>query len=261
MRATVCLGSFLLCLGCGQRTEHAALVPGCDPATMKCLTGSLGAEGSTSGQGEGGAGSSEEVGSLTGQVLVLNDDYFDRGALYSGMAEVSATGETASRVSGAYDGTSFSLDGVLKTAANWFLVSPQDKGTLPTIAPVDTRVVDKVTVALAATTDVDGIFLNLGTDRATQRAQVVLRVVDAQGRSVRGVKASVTGVVAYRAGTAWLSTTDGTDDSGMIFLGNIDAGSALSKISIGLSGSAQARVEAMVLTGAVSIVTAIVDTK
>lgn len=261
MRVFVGVGSLVLCLGCGQRVEHAAFAPGCDPTTMKCETGSLGAQGSTPGEGEGGAGSSEEVGSLTGQVLALSDDYFDHGTQYSGLANVSATGETGARVSGSYDGTSFQLGGVLKTAANWFLVSPQGNGPLPTISPVDTRVVENVTVAVAASTDVDGIFLNLGTDRASGRAQVVLRIVDAQGRSVRGVKASVTAVVAYRAGTAWLSTSDGTDDSGMIFLGNIDAGSALSKISISLSGAAQARVEAMIQAGAVSILTAAVDTK
>jgi hypothetical protein len=264
MRASVGLVPLLICVACGQKVETAAPAPACDPKAMNCryqppMTGGISMTGN-----EGGASSSnEEFALLTGQVLQFGDDYFANGALFNGTADVSAIGANGARISTTYDGASFQLDGALKTAANWFLVTPHGNGTIPTITPVDTRSAQSssITIGLAATSDVDGVFLNLGTDRAPARAQIVLHVVDTQTRAVVGVRASITGVIAYRAAAAWLTTSDGTDESGMIFLGNVDAGSALSMTTVALSGAATARVDVAIQAGAITVATAVVSPK
>ena len=264
MRALAGLIPLLVCVACGQKVDTPAGPPVCDPDTMNCGY-TPPAVGTTPGTGdEGGASSGgQEFAKLSGQVLQFGDDYFDKGALFNGMATVSAIGESGARVSAPYDGTSFQLDGVLKTAANWFLVAPQGNGFVPTLTPVDTRAIQggTLTVGMATTADLDGIFLNLGVDRALERAQIVLHVVDSQDRTVVGVHASITGIVAYRAAAVWLTADDGTDDSGMIFLGNVDAGSALSMATVTLSGPANARIEVAIQAGAVTVATAVVNTK
>jgi hypothetical protein len=160
---------------------------------------------------------------------------------------------------------SFQLDGVLKEAVNWFLVTPAaGSGALPTITPIDTRSAtsNALKVGVARSTDVEGIFLNLGTDLGLGRAQVVLRVVDSQNRSVTGVKAALTAeVTAYRMAGAWVKDGAGTDDSGMIFLGNVQAGSAITTVTVALSGAASARVDVAIMAGATTVVTAIVTAK
>jgi hypothetical protein len=266
MRALARLVPLLVCVACGQKVETAAPAPACDPTTMNCRyqpPGIASGDGNGGGNEAGASSSSEEFAKLSGQVLQFGDDYFDKGALFNGTADVSAIGADGARVKGAYDGVSFQLDGVLKTAPNWFLVTPMGNGTVPTISPVDTRAAqsDAVTVGLANVTDLEGVFLNLGTDRALDRAQIVLHVVDSQTRAVTGVRAAITGVVAYRAGGAWLTNGEGSDDSGMIFLGNVDAGSALSTTTVALSGTATAQVEVAIQAGALTVATAVVSPK
>src|SRR5260221_6205026 len=137
-------------------------------------------------------------------------------------------------------------------------------GMLPTLTPVDSRSAPSagLTVGLARSLDVDGIFVNLGTERATDRAQVVLHVVDSQNRSLPGVQATLTAeVTAYRLAGAWIANATATDDSGMIFLGNVPAGTALTTAPVALSGATSARVDAEIQSGAITIVTAIVTAK
>jgi len=61
---------------------------------------------------------------------------------------------------------------------------------------------------------------------------------------------------AYRAAGAWIG--EETDGSGMVFLGNVPVGTALSPVSVTLGGSVKGRVEVMIVAGATSVLTAIV---
>ena len=257
--------------GCGQKLDHPGLAPACDPATMDCRSaiGDNSGSGSPSASGDGGAANGATVATFTGQVLQLNDDYFDRGAVFSGKATVSATAQSNGRTSAPYNGQAFQLEGVLKTAVNWFLVEPEATGVLPTLSAVDTRSVtaDMLSLALAPTEAVDRIFLNSGTDRSAERAQLAVRVVDSQLRSVPGIKGALSAtpeVVQYRMGTAWVvddAGTNATDDSGMIFYGNVQAGSTLTHATLSLTGTGGSRLDVELKTGTLTLVNAVVAGK
>jgi hypothetical protein len=269
MRVHVSMLALLLGLGpaCGPTPDHPEAAPACDPQVMSCshvtpITGSPTGSGN-----EAGAGSTDdELATFSGNVRAFNDDYFDVSTVFTGQAEVSATGESGARVQASYDGTSFELAGVLKDPANWFLTVPADgTGMIPTLMPLDTRSVaaDMLSVGVANGSVVDSIFLaSSGTERALERAQVVLHIVDEQLRSVPGVQGELTAeVTAYRAAGSWIGVggQDVTDDSGMIFFGNVPAGSALSSAKIQLSGAATARVDLSIVAGAITVVTAVVS--
>jgi hypothetical protein len=107
--------------------------------------------------------------------------------------------------------------------------------------------------------DVDSIFSFLNTERSVDWAQIVLSVVDGSLRSVPGVTGTLTAeVTAYRAAGGWVGDQV-TDNSGMIFFGNVQAGSALSSVSISLSGAVTARVDVQVRAGATSVLSAVVS--
>jgi hypothetical protein len=168
-------------------------------------------------------------------------------------------------VRASYDGTSFQLTDVLKTSANWFLTEPAaNSGFLPTLVPADTRslTADELVVAVAPSLQIEGILQALGTSLSSSRAQVIVHVIDGQGRSVPGVTAELTSeLVAYRTAGAWLSGNGGTDDSGLLLIGNASVGSALTRASITLRGSASSRVDVKIMGGAATVVTAVVTQK
>ena len=269
MRSLALVAPILLfCAACGQKVDHPAAAAGCDPSVMKCLYTSP-PSGSGSGNEAGASSSGEEVTTLSGDVLVLGEDSFDPGIKLSTAAQVTASGENRARVMANYDGMSFQLEGALKDAANWFLVTPEAKsGMAPTLLPVDTRATGTVSVGVVSAVVMDTIFLSLNNDRSLERAQVVLRVVDAQGRSVVGAHASASAmpeILAYRQAGTWLRDNSGTDlltdDSGLILLGNVQAGAALSTLRITLSGASTSRVDVEIVAGATTLVTAVVAAK
>jgi hypothetical protein len=262
------LGFVLACLalgtGCGQKVDRPAGVASCDPNTMHCTPTPVVGAGTPIGEAGAASTPTEETSTLTGQVVSFTDDTFAQAIAFTGTADVSADGSAQTRVMGSYDGMSFQLSNVLKTAANWFLVVPaQGTGAMATLMPVDTRALtDGPKVAVARTADVEKVFLNLGTEPATERAQILVHVVDDQGRSVTGEHATLTAeVVAYRLATAWVTNDPGTDDSGLIFLGNVQAGSALAAATISLTGTTSAQVGVEIHAGALTVVTAVLPSK
>lgn len=261
------LGSLLGALalaGCGQDVDHPTAAAACDPKVMRCTGGPLqtgGGDGPSGGSGSGG----NEVATLDGRVLGFTDDFFEQGATFSGRAEVSADGANGSRVRADYDGTSFRLVDVLKTSVNWFLTEPAaSSGFLPTVIAADTRTstADELLVPVAPAAQIEAILQTLGTTPASSRAQVVMRVVDQQGRSVRGVTAELNAeLVAYRTAGAWLGNEVGTDDSGLLLIGNAAAGTVLARSSVRLGGAVSATVNVELRAGATTIVNAVVTPK
>lgn len=262
----------LLCAACGQKIDHPDAAPDCDPAVMRCVYTSPPASngnGNGSGSQAGASSTGDEVATLSGDVVVLGDDTFSGGIVFSSTAQVTATGENGARVMATYDGMSFQLEGALKDAANWFLVTPESKsGMVPTLSPLDTRATSTVSAGVVSGVVMDTLFLMLNTERSLERAQVVLRLVDSQNRSVVGVHASASStpeVLAYRTAGTWLRDNTGTDlatdDSGLILLGNLQAGTALSTMRVTLSGPSTARVDVQIVAGATTFVTAVVAAK
>jgi hypothetical protein len=247
---------------CGPKPEHPDAAPPCEPS-QDCTSGSpLPPLGSIGGGNEAGAGSGDEqTAQLSGGVFAFVDDAFDTWRPLTTKADVSADGKSAARVSGSYDGLGFTLDDVLKGPANWFQVEPAaGSGFLPTLSPVDTRTrASGLEVGVVSGTSIDGIFLaSSGTERSDGRAQIVLRVVDDQGRSLSGVTGKVTAeVTSYRAAGSWVgvSAQNTTDDSGLMFFGNVPAGSALTEVPVTLGGATTASVVVVVRGGSVSVVT------
>jgi hypothetical protein len=257
-----------LAIACGDKVEHPAAAPACDDAVSDChkTPAPLGGGVGVGNQGDGGEGSSDSTTSWTGQIASYSGDDFAQGLTFEGQAEVSATGRSGARVKATYDGTSFTLNDVVKDASNWFLVEPQEgAGVLPTLSAVDTRIskVSASPIGLVREADIDAIFtLSLAaTERSSSRAQMVIRVVDPQGRSVAGVQAALTAeVIAYRGAGTWDSTEGAaTDDTGLIFLGNVPAAGSLAVTSIVLRGSVSGRVEARTRAGATTVLTAVVS--
>jgi hypothetical protein len=268
MRALISVVAIAGATGCGQQVDHPKAAADCDPSTMKCFSGSLesgSGSGGSSSQGGSSAGSSETLAKLDGRVVGFSDDFFDRSAAFNGQASVAADGRSGSRVEASYDGTSFELAGVLKTAANWFLTEPAgNSGFLPTLVAVDTRATtsDQLLVAVTPTLVIDGILQSLGSSTSTDRAQVVLHVVDDQGRSVTGVTASLSAeLVAYRTAGVWLSTGASTDDSGLVLIGNATASSTVTHASVNLGGATSARIEVAIRAGTTTVVSAVVTPK
>jgi hypothetical protein len=260
MRASVLLVPVVLCVACQQELDHPDMAPACNPSIMKCTfmpPPAMGMDGNTGGESAVG----EETATFSGSIRAFSDDYFDQGTTFTGRAKVSATGESGARVTTEYDGTSFELTEVLKDRGNWFWVEPAaSTGMLPTLMPLDTRTVnaDSLIVGVVNSVAIDNIFAFLNTERSVERAQIVLTLVDEGGRSVSGVRGTLTAeVTAYRAAGGWVGD-DITDDSGMIFFGNVQAGSALSSVSINLSGAVTARLDVKVAAGATTVVSAIV---
>lgn len=263
MRSLVLLAPAVLSVACGQPVDRPDAAPACDPKVMHCVITSPPA---MNGGSTGGASSQpNEIATFNGDVVAFDDDYFDRGVVFAGKAQVSATGQSGARVSTDYAGKTFELAGVLKDPANWFLTVPDaGSGMLPTLLPLDTRSsTGALSVGVASSSVVDGIFLaSSGTERALERAQVVVRLLDPQLRSIEGVTGKLTAeITAYRAAGSWVavSTQNVTDSSGMLFFGNVPAGSALSPTRIALSGAVTATVQVLIQAGALSVVTAIVS--
>lgn len=269
MRTLGLLVPAVFCVACGQHLDHPGAAPACDPAVAHCLSSTPPAAG-TAGGNEAGATSSggDETATFTGTVVAFDDDYFDRGSAFKGTAEISATGQAGAVVTGSYDGskgTTFQMTSVLQDPVNWFLVTPGlGAGVLPTLMPVDTSLATStLLLGVANSADVDGIFLaSSGTERALDRAQIALHLVDKSLRSVAGVTGTLSAeVTAYRAAGSWIGVTTQniTDAGGMIFFGNVPAGTTLSPVTVSLSGAVSGRVEVIIRSGALSVLTAIVS--
>jgi len=242
---------------------------------MKCRTTYAGAGSGTPAEGGAGAPNSDEenLAALSGRVIQFADDYFDQGPVLLSTAKVSATGANGARVSASFDGASFNLDGVLKAPVNWFLVEPsaQSGGAqtmLPTLAGVDTRSVagNALTLGVAPSDTLREVFLYSGTDLSLERAELVVRVVDSQQRPLVGVRVGVSSaaeITEYRMAATWVpaDAESATDDSGMLFFGNIPAGAALSPATLSLSGGTSSRATVELRAGTVTVVTIVAPAK
>jgi hypothetical protein len=174
-------------------------------------------------------------GTLTGQVLLLNDDSFVRATLFAGGAVVSADGASGTPVSGVWDGADpYQLTGVAATATNWVSVKPNLVGgdPLTTYWAVPTNAVESVDLALVSTATLDGIFNAVSAIRSQNLGQIVLFLRSAgTGLALPGLHVTLPQpgyLAAYKSTPGW-TLDDGavsTDSSGLVLLGNVDLANA-----------------------------------
>ena len=220
-------------VGC-QSDDHPAYAAGC---TTDCKP--------TTGIGlgspiAGGAGSTSTVtdagtGTLTGNVVLLNDITFSAATAYTLTAVVSADGVTAgSAVTAPWDGTDpYTLEGVAQEAANWVSVKPDDAqgDALLTYQPVATDNVSSASLAVISSATLDTLFTSVSSQRSPDFGQVVLffRSVGT-GAPVAGLHVAMAAaqIAAYASASGFVldDGTAVTNASGLVVFGNVDAPTA-----------------------------------
>jgi hypothetical protein len=217
------------------------------------------------GSGEGGAPDSVD---LTGEVVQYVDTGFETTSGYFRDAVIEAEGYEESRVSViATDSEPFLLEGVRYQLPIWLSVRPDadvstEVRTLHPIVdfekPIPTAVVVRSLLGVVA-------FGALSQPFAwdEKRAQAVLFVVDRQGKKVEGVLADLPGaeVIAYqRRGQYTDSPGTGTDLSGVIAFGNIDARAYPGNdLRVSFHGTREGWTELRVAAGAVTMANIVVE--
>lgn len=222
----------MLAVGCQSKDEHPPFLPSCETVCAP-LPGIV--VGSSSG-GSSGMEPASDAGpaSLTGQVLLLNDDSFARASLYTSGATVSADGVSGTRVSAKWDGADpYLLEDVLRAATSWVSVKPDlvAGDALLTYQAVQTTSVRSVDLVAVSAASLDAVFNAVSLLRKPSLGQVVLFFHNAgTGAAVQGLHVVLpkAELAAYRSGTGWL-LDDGsavTDQSGLVLFGNVDPAGA-----------------------------------
>ncbi len=167
---------------------------------------------------------------LTGDVLALTSEDFESGAPYGDAATISADAVSGGTIEASYDGTSFTLQGVLPSAELWVTVTPATVvgAFLPVLQPLSSeQSLSDLTLFVVPASTIDLIYglLSVPVAREAGRAHVVLRFLDAQtGDRLEGVTVSHVGeTVSYDAGGSWSDVQLGTGSLGYAVLVNAPA--------------------------------------
>jgi hypothetical protein len=203
---------------------------------------------------------SDEV-TLAGDLWLLDDDSFslNRAAPYEEVATVYGFDPQNRLISAPYDGSMFTLSGVLPSAAAMVLVTPEDEQALPmpTLLRVDTQQSTQVSLPLLRRSVLEEMFVTL-TAQVTvdpDRAQVILQFLDAELAPLAGVEVSIAsaGFVAYATADGYSDVLGETSERGLVLAGNV-AASDLPGTSINaqVSGAIAGQQVVQVVQGAVS---------
>jgi len=263
--------AFTLLVGCQKQDDHPPFLADCETKCSPLPGISLGTGNSAAG-GSSTPDSDAGPGTLTGQVLLLSDQTFARGGLFSGGAVVSADGASGSPVTATWNGVdNYLLEGVAREATNWVSVRPNliQGDALPTYQAVRTRSVDTVSLAVVSATTLDAIFNSLSAPAPSPNfGQVVLFFNSSgTGSPLAGLHVAMpaAALTAYRSGSSWVEDdgTAVTDASGLVLFGNVElansTGTQPVTVTKAASGAAPAvnagTFAARVVQGAVSIAT------
>ena len=238
----LCLASSAVLAGC-QKEDHPPYAVACETDCKPTPIISIGSApgGSTPVTPPTDAGF--EAGTLTGNVLALNDDTFGRAAAFSQPATVSADGATGSPVSGTWNGTTpYVLSGVAVVGTNWLSVAPSNVqgDALPTLQAVQTSATDTADLYVVDTAVIDGVLTAVSASRAPALGQVVLFFRNAgTGAALSGLQVVMNAAEApaYAAASGWVSPDDTTvtSASGLVVFGNVvlpNAGSTTQTLSV-----------------------------
>jgi hypothetical protein len=260
-----------LAIGCQKKDDHPPYLADCETNCSPLPGISIGT-GSPAGGASSNPTSDAGPGTLTGQVLLLSDQTFAQGNLFSGGAVVSADGASGTPVTADWNGAdNYVLDGVAREATNWVSVKPNLVGgdALLTYQAVRTSTVETVNLAVVSATTLDTIFNSLSAPAPSPNfGQVVLFFRSSgTGTPLAGlhVAMNAAALAAYRSGSTWVQDdgTAVTDTSGLVLFGNVELANStgtqpvtVTKVASGSTPAVNAGTfAARVVEGAVSIAT------
>ena len=167
-------------------------------------------------------------------IVELTSDDFFASVPFSTPSKVRFEGATGVSVEGDYDGTKFSVNGVLAGPVVWATVTPSTAVALPTVQPTDTTTGAALELAVVPGTTIDLIYsvITATTVRDLGRSHVVLRFIDAAGTPLTGVSvAHGSDVVAYDTAGSWSDLATGTGPLGLAVVVNVNPGGAVTEQS------------------------------
>jgi hypothetical protein len=219
-----------LTVACHKAEDHPPYLADCETQCSPIPGISIGT-GTAAGGGSSNPTSDAGPGTLTGQILLLNDQTFAQGALFTGGAVVTADGASGTPVTADWNGVdNFVLNGVAREATNWVSVSPKLAGgdALRTYQAVRTSVVETVNLAVVSGSALDALFNSLSAPaRSPNFGQVVLFFRSSgTGTPLAGLHVAMTAaaLAAYRSGSTWVEDdgTAVTDTNGLVLFGNVE---------------------------------------
>jgi hypothetical protein len=223
-----------------------------------------GGEGGSDGEGASGGEGGTANGTLTGTVREFVDLALENTVLFTSSATLSVRTESGRTETVRWNGVDpFVLTGLPSNDVAWVLVTPTvDRAVLPTLHPVPMRERTEADLGLirSGSFDVVLLLLTIPGERASGRAQLILRFVDPA--SVAGGEAGVrvalpdAEFISYGSeGGGWSELEAETDVSGLVVLGNIVAPPFPGSTKrITLSGSRTGAVDVRLVADAVSLV-------
>jgi hypothetical protein len=209
-----------------QEQERAPLADVACEDPARCPGNPKGSgSGGTGGAGGGGGGA--DAVTVTGSISVLASDDLVTTVPLGDAATVTLEGSSGSPIEATYDGKSFALAGVRSAAEIWATIDPGPPA-LFTLQPVDTRGPDPLELLLVPrpVLELIGSVLTLPTAPAEGRAQIVLRLVDAEtGKPRAGVRLAHPSAesIVYDAAGSYSDSVDASGPRGIALLWNLEA--------------------------------------
>ncbi len=215
---------------CSQSDTHPPYAAGC---TSDCKPGA----GISIGSGtpsSGGTGTTPtdagfNAGTLTGNVVLLNDETFTRAAAFAQAASVEGQAASGGFVSGQWNGSApYTVSGLAVSDTNWVTVTPGNAqgDALPTIQAVQTDATDTADLAVVDQTTLNAVLTAVASTRAPALGQVILFFRNAgTGAALSGIQATMTAseAPAYAQTNGWAIQDDTTvtSSSGLVVFGNV----------------------------------------
>lgn len=225
------LGVAALTQGCSQSDNHPPYAAGC---VTDCKPGAGISIGSGTPNGTGGTSATQtdagfNAGTLTGNVVLLNDETFARAAAFAEAASVSGQAASGGVVSGQWNGSvAYTMSGLAVTDTNWVTVTPGNAqgDALPTIQAVQTDATDTADLAVVDETTLNAVLTAVANTRAPALGQVILFFRNAgTGAALSGIKATMAAAEApaYAEANGWAIQDDTTvtSSSGLVVFGNV----------------------------------------
>ena len=244
---------------CSDPVERPPVVEAC--STPGCRPPAVGQSQTSGGQGSSTTGSPGDSITLSGDVRLFQDDTFslERSQPYQDPAAVFSLDAQNRVVSGAYDGSQFTLPGLLASESTTVLVVPENGqgSALPTLLQVDARQSVEVSLPLVHADVLAEIFSSLSSPTTVDeaQAQLVYLFLDASLVPISGVRVSVPEAqfVAYASGATYSDLLDETSARGLVVAGNVPAAAFPgSGIRVSLSGAVVGQLVLSMVRGAVS---------